>query len=123
MFHGIRLYILSLATVTTALASADATRSSTWVLALLAIAAPILPVYVGWLLTQHKLKQQDKAVKEIHVLVNKRLSDTLTRLADALVENIRLKDALGIHVPPIDRAEPAQVKADIKPEIALPGEA
>jgi hypothetical protein len=84
------------------LAVAEATNDPTrplWVV----LAAPAAPVVLGFIFTYIKLKKQDKKVQEIHVLVNSRLSKTLDALADALVENVRLKDQAGIPVSTEER--------------------
>lgn len=73
-------------------------------LGLLAFAAPIAAVLVGFLLTAKKLRHQDKRVEQVHVLVNSQLSEVLNELTRALVNNIHLKEQAGKWVTDEERA-------------------
>ena len=96
------------------MAVAEATNDPTrplWIV----LAAPAVPVVLGFLFTYIKLRKQDAKVPEIHVLVNSRLSKTLDALSAALIENIALKDQAGIPVSVDERKTAANPVPEATP--------
>lgn len=61
---------------------------------LIAIAAPIVSAAVGYLL-KRRLDRQDRAIREVHVMVNDRFHKVVVQLTEALADNVRLKDEAG----------------------------
>lgn len=103
ILHSGAVYAVCVGVTTLAVEAGQS--NSPWMIAGIALIAPIAPVLVSHMLVRRR-------VNEIHVLVNSRLTTTLDALQAALVDNIRLKERLGETVTNEEREAALASKLD-----------